>query len=540
MQCSKCQKLYDEAVRNELPPALAQQVNAHVRDCPACLAFWQENDTLRRVLQKTVEEIRVPTAAYFANLARLAVAEAAARPSAPALSPPGRVAAVIDLLRDRRAGRLLQAAALLAMGIVLGAVYARQMGLDRRPAPLTAALIAQVQPAAPRPAVQPTDIYPFPQMASASNPWNPQPSWLLEPWSQPTELVSRRLPAAETPNIFKNEPPLEDRQTLAQASVLEFDRESAAVDPEMLFKVADKWGTLFQNIPPSAELDRLRKLDRISRQIQAAAMLGSLQDLKLQLGRSGQADLIPVVHGIENVLMQLAEASAEPPNWDTTYQRTFQEAELAVIAKDYPKAMVLLQKVVVQAPNTYLASRAKFQMGNLAYEHFRRYDQALAYYNDCIDASKPHYLSPAILEQIHARIELLTTNRMDNYAPLALFHGAESAATAAAAVPLYAQLLRRYPRSTLVARAVENMTRAARQSINDETLVNQVLEALDVFQQQAEAPLTAQAELAISDINFYRTGNRSQARFDYSRILQDAKDPALEAVVRERLRQVER
>jgi TolA-binding protein len=525
MQCAKCQELYDDAVRGELSEAAAGRVRAHVSSCPVCSVYWQENDTLSQVLLETAEQIPIPDAGYFSQRARNSMLLANAIDDIPLAPAPdrGRLRArVIDLIQP---ARLMRAAAVLALGAVLGFVASRPW------------LWNATDTARPTVARQPSSAAFEPNRR------------LTASQVQPVSNVRAALDVESQANHDRFLQELLALQQYEQygetarsqlSKLTDYDQDRAAMDPAMV-KVWGDTVKLFDKLQTTDELDRLRRIETLSRRVQPAAVLASLQDLKILLVRNGQTDYIPVIHQMEAVLGELAAASPQPNSVNTAYQETYQEAERALIARDYEKAMVLFRKVVVQAPTSYLGALAKFQMGDLNYEQFRDYEKALADYSKCLEESKPQYLSQAILNQIHERVERITQNQMDHYAPLALFHGAESANSPVAAVAQYAGLLDRYPRSTLVGPTIENMTQLARQSVSDDSVVNPIIEALDTFQQQnPNHPFELHAQLGITDINLDRYRNQAQAKLDYTKILHDAKDPKLVSAIQQRLRRLPR
>jgi len=289
---------------------------------------------------------------------------------------------------------------------------------------------------------------------------------------------------------------------------------------------------------PSEEVERLRTIQRVSLQAQPAAVLARLQDLKLQLVRSGQTEYIADVHRIEEVFRQLAAASTrESQTQEFAHLETYQKAEQALIQKRYDDAMRLFKTVVIQAPGSYLAARATFQMGNINFEHYRDFKNALIDYNQCLNEFPQHFVSDTILNQIHERVELITQNSMDNYAPLLTFSRAEATSKPAAAIPLYCALLKQYPQSPLVRPAIEAMTRIVRQVSDDTSTVNQVVEALDQFQSQNPGhSFEMHAQLGLADATNYALHNPQQAVIEYTKILDKAKDPEIVSVARERLR----
>jgi len=496
MRCATCQKLYDDAIEGALSERLARKVREHVAQCPACSVVWQENDGLRQVLRESAMPPSVPDSEYFVRLARQAVAKVQARP-APADPSPGLFERLAGLFRGEGFGmaRLAQGVVLLAIGVIAGFI-------------LSPNLRSHVQ----------TTVFAPPRIASPVTP-----------------MIGPRVESGMA-TVASN-----DALREGGAIMKVPDTAATAVDPTLLVQTWKRTVDLLDKMAPSEEVERLRQIQRVSREVQAAAVLTRLQDLKDELLRSGQTAYIPDVHRIEEVFSQLARASRESQAPDFAHLDTYQKAEQALIEKRYDDAMRLFQMVVIQARGSYLAARATYQMGTINYDYFRDYKNAFIDYNQCMEEFPGQFLPDAVQEQIHERMDLITQNSTDNYAPLRMFYKAEATSKPAAAVPLYAALLKQYPQSPLVRPGIEAMTRIVRQAADDTSSVNQALEALDQFQDQNPGhAFEMNAQLAVADVTNYCVRNRSQAVIEYTKILEKAKDPAMVKTAQERLRMLEK
>jgi len=514
MRCAKCQKIYDAAVEGVLSESLQAKVREHLDSCPACTLVWQENKALRSMLCEGARPARMPDAAYFARLARNAMARAEAEASASATlaeAKPGFFTSLGVLLARLRSGsiRLAQATALVAIGVVAGLVLSRGLRgfLPERPSPSGYAVVRETTPA--------------------------RTVFTVPPSIEQTLPANLLLPGGGS---------IDGEKTADHGPITKLGVEpTPPVDPAVFVAAWQKTVTLLDKMTPSEEVERLRTIQRVSRQIQSSAVLARLQDLKLQLVRTGQTDYIADVHRIEEVFQQLAAASRESQAQDFAHLETYQKAEEALIEKRYDDAMRLFKTVVIQAPGSYLAARATYQMGNIGFEHFRDFKNALIDYNQCLSEFPQHFVSGTIQNQIHERVELIAQNSVDNYAPLQAFYKAESTSKPAAAIPLYCALLKQYPQSPLVKSAIEAMTRIVRQAADDTSTANQVLEALDQFQDQNPGhPFEMNAQLGLADVTNYCVRNRQQAVLEYTKILDKAKDPDVVNTARERLRLLEK
>jgi len=545
MRCSKCRKLYDDAVSGLLPEKTARKVREHLAQCPSCAVFWQENDALRMLLRESCEGVELPAPAYFARLSRIAVAKSAdykpsAKPAAPSLGWGERIAASVAALR---LGALARAAVFVALGALAGFLlsshrFDRTKGTPEISGPpgavreiVPAAEVADViKPITIKPASTPSPAD-FSKALASLGPHAPSAELAL-----PTEQGSP-LPARPPMKIEPEEKPAAPKVNLVEAS----NQPGPTVDPNLVVKAWEQTVSLLNKLGPSDEIERLRKIQQVSRQVEATTVLNSLQDLKIQLVRSGKTEYIPIVHRIEELLNELAAASPENEGAYFAHLDTYQEAERALIEKRYDDAMRLFKMVVIQAPRSYLATRARYQMGNINFEYYRDYKNALFEYNQCLNQSAPHFLDQQILDQMHQRVELITQNAVDDYAPLKIFYEAESKQNPADAIELYAALLDKYPQSPLAKKAIERITRLVCQNTDDESLVAPAIDILERFQDKnPDNPAEIYAELGVADITRYRIRNRAQAILEYSKILEKAKDPTLIRQVRARLRQLDR
>lgn len=519
MRCAKCQKLYDAAVRGLLSERWDRKVREHVAACPACAVVWQENESLRRLVRASSQPARMPDRAAFARMARQAMVQVEAER---AKTPPARAGwwtAVADLFQGRqsRMAALVQAAALVAVGAIGGALITR--GLDGGNGQPRMVANAPVATPRPTPEIVMTSMDrnggPFPiEPIIPPLDVTPEPGYAPEQPDTPTHLLTKRDDAPPT---------------------------LPAYDPMFFAQAMDRAVRLFEKLPATDEVEELRRIRTVSSQLEVAAVLTRLQDLKLQLVRDGRTEYIPDFHRLEKVLKQMAAVS---PRSETpagfAYLDTYQEAETALIRKEYEKAMNLFRKVIVEAHGTYLAARAKYQLGNIEFEITRDYGNALADYNEFLKETPDKYLSEAMLTQVRERIDLITANAANQYAPLRVFDSGEAAKDPADAARYHITLLRSYPDSPLVRKAIDAMARIVRQNPNDDT-ARQIVEELVQFQTgHGEHPLILYVDLAIADIEYYRTHNREQAEYDYSEILKKVEDPQLEGTVRERLAQLSR
>jgi outer membrane protein assembly factor BamD (BamD/ComL family) len=245
------------------------------------------------------------------------------------------------------------------------------------------------------------------------------------------------------------------------------------------------------------------------------------------------------VHKSEELFNELAAASPDARAAHFAQLKTSQQAWQALFEERYGEAMRLFQEVVRQTPDTPFAALARYQMGNINFEHFRNYKDAALDYDLCLKYP-PQFLPESALAQVHERIEEITQNMVDDdYAPLRIFYEAESSKKPAAAIDLYLTLLKQYPQSTKVPAAIEAATRTARQTADDDQLVRQVLNAFVRFQEQnPDDPYEMYAQLGAADMVNYCIRNHEQAFLEYSEIMKKTKDPKMIQAVQERLRQL--
>ncbi|MCX8038497.1 MAG: zf-HC2 domain-containing protein [Candidatus Sumerlaeia bacterium] len=521
MRCAKCRRMYDAAAENRLSARQREKIRNHLSQCPSCALVWQENEGLRTVLCESAKPERVPSAEYFARLARKAVeaaeAERRADSARPRLTVWASLTAWVGTV-PRGAFRLAQAAVLLAVGVSAGYFLSnevrgisstevvRPLRLALNPAPTPSPEVREALPSAP-PAATPA----------------------------PEAVIAYAVPAPAAPAAAV-EPAGESRPIMKVESA-----PTPVVDVAAVVAALQKFSEVLDKMKPSEEVERLRQIQRVSQQIQASAVLARLQDLKLQMVRTGQTDYIPDVHRIEEVFHQLASASRDRQASEFLHLDTYQKAEDALIKKRYDEAMRLFKVVIIQAPGSYLAARAMYQRANINFEYYRDFKNAIMDYNQCLTEFPRHFVAEPIQKLIHERVELIAQNSTNDYAPLKLYYKAEATSRPAAAVPLYAALLKQYPQSTLIKPAIDTLVRLARQNADDAALVGQILDAFDQFQDQNPAhPAEMHAQLAIADVTHFCVRNRQQAILEYTKVLDKSRDPELVRIAQERLRSLEK
>jgi len=505
MRCSKCQKFYDAAARGVLSESLSRKVRDHLASCPACSVVWQENEALRYMIRKTAEPRAIPDQAYFVQLARQAIVQAQAESSgsSPARARSGLFEAMAGLLTGLRFGVAgwARAAAFLAIGIVAGLAVSSRTRATRTTIPERVA---------------------FPEIQSTAE--NLTPGSSLGGAGLASEKIVAASESGSEPKIFKIE-----------------DSARPPMDPALFVQAWQRTVALLDKMAPPDEVERLRQIQQVSRQAPVATLLTRLQDLKLQLARTGQLDYISDVRRAEQILGQLVAASPETQAGDLAHLDTYLKAAEAQFEKRYHDALRLYNLVTIQARGTYLAACATNKMGDINFEYFRNYNNAFIEYNSCLNEPLRRFLSDEVRNRIEERIGEITENSVDNYAPLDLFHRAEATSQSAVAIELHSALLKKYPQSPLAPKAIGAITRIARQSPDDTSLVAQALDTLDQFQDQNPShPRLLEAQLAMADITNFCVRNRPQATLEYTKILEKAKDPEMVQTVQGRLRSLEK
>ncbi len=522
MRCAKCQRMYDAAVENRLSDRQREKIRSHLSVCPSCALVWQENEGLRAVLCESAKPEHIPSPGYFARLARNAIEAVEAEKSVEAAAPrPTFWASLTAWVGSvpRGAFRLAQAAILLAVGVTAGYFLSNEL---RGTSPTEA-----FQPLRIALSPTPTPAGDVPDRLQTSPPPTAAPA--------PETVIAYAVPVPAAPAVAA-EPPAESHPIMKVESA-----PTPVVDIAAVTAALQKFGEVLDKMKPSEEVERLRQIQRVSQQIQASAVLARLQDLKLQLVRSGQTDYIPDVHRIEEVFHQLASASRDRQASEFLHLETYQKAEDALIKKRYDDAMRLFKVVIIQAPGSYLAARAMYQRANINFEYYRDFKNAIMDYNQCLTEFPRHFVAEPIQKLIHERVELIAQNSTNDYAPLKLYYKAEATTRPAAAVPLYAALLKQYPQSTLIKPAIDALVRLARQNADDSALVGQVLDAFDQFQDQNPAhPAEMHAQLAIADVTHFCVRNRQQAILEYTKVLDKSRDPELVRIAQERLHSLEK
>lgn len=534
MNCSKCQKLCDEAASGALTERLDRKVRDHLESCPACAVFYRENESLRSLLRDTAVPQAIPEEAYFRRLAR----QAAAQSGNPGVLPANPAGPGWFENLAAQLGGLVRATTVLAAGAFIGFVLsqiffgAKPNGPDNQTA----------KEPTPTPKIEYVYVTPAPLPYK-----NEQILPPFEARVRPTTVADgglQDLPDASP--LIEKIPSHEESPEVVSTALLDSGRgKIPAVDPQQFLATMQQAMSLIETIPPTEEYKSLQKIGQVSRQVNVGSVLASLQDLKIELVRNGQAEHIPLVHKIEDLVNAVALATPESRGQHFAHLETYQQAELAMLEgdsgkSDYQKAMDLFRRVVIQAPGSYFAALAKYEIGNINYEHYRNYEDALVDYTQCLEESDPRFLSEHIVKQIHERVQLITQNSRSNYEPLSLYNRAESASDWRKSFDLYTQLILDYPDSTLIRPAFEAMTLIARRHPANKGLVSRAVGVFDQFQQKnPDHPLKLYAELGIADVVHYPLRDRAQARIDYAKILREARDPALVATLQDRLSQIE-
>jgi TolA-binding protein len=479
MTCERVRKLLEEYFDGTLAPERETLVEEHLEACEACREEYEELEELRELLRRTSRPIP-PGEQYYQRVFRTVRASLREQPRRGALSRlVGSLAGIAALHRSAFA-RSAALTATLVVGIALGLVVSGRMLTEK---------------------------------AEKSIP--PVPISLEKPTSilNANGRISLILPAEEgTPS-----------QTVAKST---HDQPSPAEVVAKSSEVAAKSALA----APSRDTISL-----VANRIRNEAVLDNLQNMKLDLYRSGVERYIPEMQKIEGVFYDIVAQDDKSDRRYLEALKEYQGAESALLSGNYLDAIKGYYQVSYKLPNSLLAFLSRFQIANLQFEVLQDYDGALSNYKKLSEEYPSHFISDEKKELILERIDLLTKTSADNWQALRLYERAQRSKPESARA-LYVQMIDAYPQSPLVARAIQELVKLASANyegaVSPEEMITTFQSLMEKYQ---ERTLRAMLQVGVGDVLNYQLHNYPQAMVEYNRAIQIGGSSSYGSIARERI-----
>ncbi|GAB4316618.1 MAG: hypothetical protein Kow0059_09200 [Candidatus Sumerlaeia bacterium] len=271
--------------------------------------------------------------------------------------------------------------------------------------------------------------------------------------------------------------------------------------------------------------------------INKSALLEPLQSVKYDLLASGNAQQWRRLKEVENEWLRLMPAAAPAADTSDLALHHYQAGEAALLDNDAAQARRHFQAVLASNAQGVLAFLSTLQLANIAFDTDQDYPQALRYYQSSLNDFPPQIISDDNKVFIQKRIELITRNAMDDYRPLRLYTQARQS-RADQAREYFVKLMTEYPNSPVAVEAVDQLLHYAL-DYPDKSLfpADQALQMFLVFvEKYPTSRLVSRVKVAMGDIYLFRYQRVQQAMLVYTSALELPHDPAVEQIVRNRIR----
>jgi tetratricopeptide (TPR) repeat protein len=538
-KCSQIQRCLDDYRQGVLLPDAMEVIESHLASCPMCQGVYEEREALAALL-RAAPELPQPSTAHLAVLNRAVAEHIVQRGPMSAL-----LAGPITRIRDwwhhplsERTVALAGAAALLLLGVWMGG----------------AMLGPTLSGDASRPHASSGDVAHAPAVASRSLSSSDS---VVDPFDGTTiYVIPEQAPGSRWSTLDGFAAPV-GRAANAQFSEEGFSwNPSSTATPGRYAPVADASSALREAgrvtyplvlIPHGTDtVDSFTRAGghgetRLSAQsILEDDLLGKLNRFKLDLYRTGETDLIPDVHMLEEVLAQIlvSQPGGGTSSVDVNLRRRFAVAESHLLRRDFRRAEEVFNEIAHHHSDATLAALAWYHLGDIYYDFHGDFAAARQCYERATEAVRPGIFPPEILSRMEHRMTLLRDSAQAEYDPLNLLRQAE-AAPAGTAMAHYRRLLMDYSSSAVALDAIKSLTeRAVREIPDSPDLPFEAIDLLRHYQRQPGATHCNAAQLHLADIVYHRLGDLPQAMIEYQQVKIEPGDGELEGMVRDRIAQI--
>jgi tetratricopeptide (TPR) repeat protein len=487
MTCERVRKLLEEYFDGTLSPERETLVEEHLYACEACREEYEELEELRELLRRTSRPVS-PGEQYYQRVFHTVMASLRQQPQRGALSRlVGSLAGVVALHRSAFA-RSAALAATLVVGIALGLVVSGKILTEK---------VEKSIPPVPISLEKPTSILNA----------NGRISLLLPAEEEtPSKVVAKSTHDQPSPGevAAKSSDAVPDGRQVAAKSAL-----AAAPSRDTISLVANR--------------------------IRNEAVLDNLQNMKLDLYRSGIEQYIPEMQKIEGVFYDIVAQDDKSDRRYLEALKEYQGAESALLSGNYLDAIKGYYQVSYKLPNSLLAFLSRFQIANLQFEVLQDYDGALSNYKKLLEGYPSHFISDEKKELILERIDLLTKTSADNWQALRLYERAQRSNPESARA-LYVQMIDAYPQSPLVTRAIQELVKLASANyegaVSPEEMITTFQSLMEKYQ---ERTLRAMLQVGVGDVLSFQLHNYPQAMVEYNRAIQIGGSSSYGSIARERI-----
>jgi len=519
MNCSESQKYLQDYLDRALSPEISIKIEEHLEICENCKAFLEELKVLQEFIRETDEPIKVPSEEYYQNVFKTSLAKSKASKSSFALS---NLFPKIELYIQRFLFDIepkfqwARSLSLLVVGFIIG------ISFFNNPSPNVSKIKPIDEISTSKETTPPTN----PEVILSHLPTTPaEPDYLIKGLQKTIEIPGADL---SKPQLSPSIPSIKSPSSPFPSPISHF---SEFVNSILIPKSQQ---------PTSTSQRDDDKLLRVASNIKNSDLLSELQNMKLNLYLSGDEKYIPDVHKVERVIYDIVLSDQNEKNYIETF-KTYQKAEESLIAKQYFEAIKYYYEVARQNPDSLLAFLSYFQLGNIDFENLNNFRSALSNYEKCVEKFPSHFFSEEKKNLILSRIDLLTKNSQDNWQPLRLFLQAKSSQDVEKSKLYYQQLIFDYSASTLVTPAIQNLTNLTTADQEDNPIAPQEIIAFlqncidnNKFDQSTKEII----QLGIADIFNFRLKDSSQARIEYTRLMQMNLNSQLVPIAQSRIRRL--
>lgn len=521
MNCKKIHNLIDEYLSGVLSESVAFQIEAHLDECERCRRMvegWQLIcESLKEEYHRIVESIPDQKLAQVYARAK----ESAERKKITIL--PVFLPSLKEWLRTwwespKISWQAIRVVTILFFGVLIGILAVRNRG----ELPTSASLPHQPEVVTEKPVVfRSGDI-------TSKSPIEEVLKKYPQPEGSSIKIDKNAYP--ETAEITRKDSPL--AIVVAPSTVQPVKPVS---EPETTAKVIRETEIPSQIPPYKSEQEHQIRL--VAKELQGS--INNLQQIKLQLMRTGKAESIAYIHNLEGSMLRIIALQESPQETEWSSLSNYQQAESALLNNDYVTALQKYYSVIADSPNSYLAFLSHYQIGNIQLHYLNNYGKALSEFQICIQNYPESYFTQEQRRTVLENIALLSENAVDNWRPLRLYLEAKKSSVDVGLV-LYQELLEDYPQLSLARKSVQHLLQNVLSSqYEDSSVPNRVInmfqEAMDKVK---DIRLRQQLQMGIADIMNYRLFNRQQALLEYSRAIQIDPHSAMAMAARQRIREI--
>lgn len=410
MRCSRVQYLYEEYVVGAIEPETMDRIDKHIASCAPCREFYESNDDLAQLLTGGSEIIH-PGEPYMASLAGKVMAALSApagvgAAAAPLDPEPVRCVCAFQEFKPWRRPLWWSGAAAAVALLAVGVMSPRD----------DAALYARLPDALEEPPAAPRDV--------ASNMF---PNFGVPSGLAPTAVSASGNQLNPTRGVGDSSDGQIDKSARDARAALDgqrraFSQRSSDADAMDV----DSRTVIFSFMAPGANAGRLPSARRSSEPVRMnlnlpSQMVEEILALDAMRTEESRAKLARIVASLrDNPARMDPRAKSDPALVDQW--NLYRQAMARLGAGDIEGARGGFERALTVSADTRLATRARFQLAELHFDHRGDFERAREYYRKCAEAKDPEALNEEETQRVAGRIRALDHYAFKQWKPLALLH----------------------------------------------------------------------------------------------------------------------